>query len=136
MSNSFDTKSKEIISENPSYITALNSDIESGLYPRVMDAVQYQRDTRQIPDGMSDIEAYIGTVQQMAAQEQREAQGQPTPAQPEPQAKRAPGNRKRKVGMSGSRSTPKKGAKREYDPMEIMSMADEDFDKKFGADLL
>ncbi len=133
MSNSFDKKSKEIISENPNYITALNSDIESGLYPKVMDFVQYQRDTRAIPDDMSDIEAYISTVKQMAIQEQQEQQV--VPEDKKPQARRAPGTRKRRVGMSGSKSSPKKGGKREYDPMEIMTMSDDDFEKKFGSEL-
>ncbi|MCD6136272.1 hypothetical protein J7J63_06155, partial [Candidatus Bipolaricaulota bacterium] len=135
MSKSFDVKSKKIMSENPDYITALNSDIESGIYPKVMDMVQYQRDTRQIPDGMSDIEAYIGTVRQMAANEQQAAQPAPVQPSPEPAATRNPSNRRRKLGMSGSKSTPKKGAKREYDPVEVMSMSDDDFEKKFGAEL-
>jgi len=136
MSNTFDTASKKAISENPSYITALNADIESGLYPRVMDMVQYQRDTRQIPNDTSDIDAYIGAVRMMAEQEQQQQQqAAPVIPEPEPARKRAPGNRRRKVGMSGSRSSPKKGAKREYDPMAIMTMSDDDFEKKFGSDL-
>ena len=137
MSNTFDTKSKEIISENPQYITALNADIESGLYKNVMEMVQYQRDVKAIPDNVSDIEAYIGTVQQMARQEQSGAQSQQQ-AQNKQQSTANPNSgtsRKRRVGMSGNRATSKK-KEQKYDPMQIMEMSDDDFDKKFGGKLL
>ena len=146
MSNSFDQKSRQIIANKPEYITSLNSDIESGIYDKVMDMVQYQRDIRAIPDNVSDIEAYIGTVQQLAQIEQQQeleaqSQGQGVQnqqVQGQPNNKQQPQNkavRKRKNAMSGSKSSGK-GQKKEYDPMEIMSMSDDDFDKKFGSELL
>ena len=144
MTNSFDTKSKEIISKNPEYITSLNSDISTGIYDKVMDMVQYQRDIRAIPDNVSDIEAYIGTVQQLAQierqqefDEQSQGQGvqnQQVQGQPK-QERTTKAARKRRNAMSGSKSS-SKSQKKEYDPMEIMGMSDDDFDKKFGAELL
>ena len=133
MTKEMDQKSRQQISENPQYITALNQDIESGLYDQVMETVQYRRDMKQVPEGVSDIELYIDTVRNTMAPAQQEQV--PTHSEPQ-QAQRRPANRKRKVGMSGSRSTPKKGSKREYDPLEIMTMSDDDFEKKFGAELL
>ncbi len=135
MTNNFDAASKGIISQNPHYITALNQDIESGIYDNVMDMVQYQKDMKMIPAGTSDIEAYINTVQQMAANEQQQA----TPAQqantantanPEQQPTRR--SNKRKVGMSSSRSSTKK-KEPNYDPL---LMSDEDFMKVEGANTL
>ena len=136
MSNTFDSKSKEIISQNPQYIQSLNADIESGVYGRVMDMVQYQRDVRAIPTTVSDIEAYISTVQQMAAQEQTQApvlqqQQQPAQSQNQPTRRSTGASRKQKAAMSGSRNASKK-KEPEYNPMEVMSMSDDDFEKKFG----
>ena len=134
MSNTFDSKSKEIISKNPQYIQSLNADIESGVYGRVMDMVQYQRDVRAIPTTVSDIEAYISTVQQMAAQEQTQAQQpqqQLVQSQNQPTSRSNGASRKQKAAMSGSRNASKK-KEPEYNPMEVMSMSDDDFEKKFG----
>ncbi len=134
MTKQFDAKSRQIISENPRYIVALNDDIESGIYENVMEAVQYKRDMRQVKPGISDMELYIETVQELSA----DSAPQPTHVNPsedaKPNPKRIGSNRKRKVAMGGSRSSGKT-VKKEYDPVEVMSMADEDFEKKFGADL-
>ncbi len=134
MTKQFDAKSRQIISENPRYIVALNDDIESGIYENVMEAVQYKRDMRQVKPGISDMELYIETVQELSA----DPAPQPTHVNPsedaKPNPKRIGSNRKRKVAMGGSRSSGKT-VKKEYDPVEVMSMADEDFEKKFGADL-
>lgn len=140
MTKTFDSKSKEILSENPSYITSLNQDIESGVYKKVMEAVQYQRDMKMIPEGTSDIEAYIGTVKQIAQYEQQQYAAQQSPAKVDPVE--APDNttskrsteesRKRKTGMSTSRSSKKK-KEPNYDPL---SMSDEDFMKMDGMSLL
>ncbi len=134
MSNEFDAKSKDIMVKNPEYIRSLNSDIETGLYDKVMNMVQYQRDVKAIPAGMSDIEAYIGTVQQMAAQEQQAYQAQANePAQQEhqPNTRRSSGaSRKRKTAMSGSRGSKKKEQK--FDPLAAMEMSDDEFMKQYG----
>ena len=133
MSNTFDSKSKEIISENPQYIQSLNADIENGIYTKVMDMVQYQRDVRAIPNEMSDIEAYIGTVRQMAAQEQQQAQqqAQAPESQNQPTRRSKVSSRKQKAAMSGSRSASKK-KEPDFDPLQVMTMSDDDFMKKFG----
>lgn len=136
MSQSFDPKSREIISENPSYIQALNRDIESGLYGKVMDSVQYRRDTKAIPDTVSDIEAYIDTVRLMAENETAaNAVNTPAAQQVEKKVSKPASSKRRKVGMSSNRSSNKK-SKREYDPMEIMTMSDDEFEKKFGSELI
>jgi hypothetical protein len=74
MTNQFDQKSREIISDNPDYIVSLNQDVENGIYDQVMQEVQYQREMGYIPRQVSDIEAYIGTVQYLAQQEAAAAQ--------------------------------------------------------------
>ena len=138
MQNVFDQKSREIISDNPEYIASLNSDIERGVYDQVMEAVQYKKDIRAVPTGMSDIELYIATVQEMSRnQHQSETTAAPT-AQPEPTQinRRSTGaSRKRKAAMSGSRVARKK-KEPNFDPMDTLSMADDAFEKQFGDQLL
>lgn len=136
MSNVFDQKSREVISDNPNYITALNSDIESGVYDNVMEAVNYRKDIGAVPTGMSDIELYISTVQEMSAAEANN----PTPSdeQPEPAPvnRRSTGaSRKRKAAMSGSRGARKK-KEPNFDPMDALGMSDDAFEKQFGDQLL
>lgn len=134
MTNTFDSKSKEIMSQNPTYIQSLNADIESGVYEKVMDMVQYQKDIKAIPVGTSDIEAYINTVQQMAAYENTQAQ---KAIQDEASSKintSKSSNKRRKVGMSNSRSSKKKEPN--FDPMQAMEMSDDDFIKQYGKQLL
>jgi len=135
MTKEFDAQSRQVISENPRYIVALNEDIESGVYDQVMEAVQYKKDMRQVPPGISDMELYINTVQELSSQQ---PPAQPAPAQNEqtkPNNKSSGSSRRRKVAMSGSKSS-NKPKKREYDPMEILSMDDEKFMKEMGMDAL
>jgi len=133
MTKQFDAKSRQVISENPHYIVALNDDIESGVYDKVMETAQYRRDMGQVNPTVSDMELYLSIVSEAA-------QNQPAPAptinkQPaQPKPSNGP-NRRRRTAMGGSRSS-NKPAKKEYDPMEVMSMSDDDFEKKFGAELL
>lgn len=133
MSNQMDAKSRNIISENPSYIGSLNQDIESGVYSEVMENVQYQRDMKLIPAGTSDIEAYIYTVQIMA---QQRAQGVPSGTEPEQQPNSGTERkevRRKKKSMGTSRSKPSGRAKKQYDPL---LMSDEDFMKLEGVSTL
>jgi len=135
MANEFDTNSKKIIADKPEYISALNSDVESGLYDRVMETVQYKRDTRMINDTTSDIEAYIQTVQEMANYEQQQSQQQfQQQVQPsnQQQATQRKKSNKRKSGMSSSRSR-KTAVEQNFDPL---SMSDADFMKLDGMDIL
>ena len=133
MTKQFDAKSRQVISENPRYIVALNNDIESGIYDQVMETAQYRRDMRQVPDNMSDMELYINIVSEAA-----QNQNQPAPVlneQTKPDKPKNSASKRRRVAMGGSRSS-SKPAKKEYDPIEVMSMSDDDFEKKFGADLI
>ncbi len=126
----FDEKSREVIGNNPEYIVSLNNDIENGVFDQVMDVVNYRKDMRQVPTGMSDMDLYIATVRDMAAYEQQQlaeqANGQEQPAS----QKQRGSNRKKKIAMSGNKSS-KSSKKKDYDPMEIFDMSDADFDKKF-----
>jgi hypothetical protein len=136
MTKQFDAKSRQIISENPRYIVALNDDIESGIYDDVMEAVQYKKDMRQVAPGMSDMELYIQTVQEIANTQVPQGTIPPvTNEQTKPNKASTGSSRRRKVAMSGSRSS-NKPKKREYDPMEILSMDDEKFMKEMGMDAL
>jgi len=141
MTKEFDHKSREIISENPDYIVALNADIESGIYDVVMENVQYKKDMRMAPPGISDMELYIMTVQEMANAERQNApvQQEQQTANQNNQTNVDNGKRKRKkLGMSGNK-TSKTPSKKQYDPSEVFNMSDEDFDKKFkelGLDII
>lgn len=136
MTKTFDKKSREIISENPRYIVALNQDMENGIYDEVMDAVQYQRDMNLIPVGVSDMEAYIKTVQDIAANNAGsevptiKQPKQPTDAQPNQRSNRE--TKRRKVSMSSTKSSSKR-KEVQYDPL---SMSDEDFMKIEGMNTL
>jgi len=138
MTKTFDQKSRELISENPRYIVALNQDMENGVYDQVMDAVQYQRDMNLIPAGVSDMEAYINTVQEISAQKapkqpaRQEQTRQPNPTQAQPNPKARQETRRRKVSMSSSKTTSKR-VEPNYDPL---SMSDEDFMKIEGMNIL
>ena len=135
MSNVLDQKSREIISDNPNYITALNSDMESGVYNTVMDTIQYKRDMNQVPAGISDIELYISTVSELAKQEQSTATVEQSVEPTTTTRRSSQASKKRKAGMSGSRGARKK-KEPNFDPMDTLSMSDDDFDKRFGDKLL
>ncbi len=136
MTKTFDQKSREIISENPRYIVALNKDMENGIYNDIMDAVQYQRDMNLLPPGMSDVEAYIHTAQDVANQSKQAPSNQQEPTnnqqeQPNQQVNKRE-TKRRKVGMSSNKSSGKRKQPK-YDPL---SMSDEDFMKIDGMNVL
>ena len=134
MTNEMDQKSREVISDNPSYIKSLNDDIESGIYDKVMEGVNYKRDMNMVNPGTSDIELYIDTVREMAEYEVSQQQ-QNQPAQQKASSKQNKVSRRKKLGMSGNKSS-KTAKKKEYDPMDILSMDDEKFMKEMGMDNL
>jgi hypothetical protein len=136
MTKEFDAKSRQVISENPRYIVALNNDIEAGIFDEVMEAVQYRRDMKLVPDGVSDMELYIDTVREIAGSEQTAPTVVNTNEQTKPNnSTQSRETRRRKVGMSGNKSS-RKPKKRQYDPIEILGKDDEKFIKEMGMDLL
>jgi hypothetical protein len=132
MTKEFDSKSREVISNNPRYIVALNQDIQNGIFDDVMKEVQYKKDMNMVAPGISDMELYIKTVEEInAIQIPANGQQATEPTTPRPSNK---SNRKRKLGMSGTKASVKTKNK-QYDPMQIMEMSDDDFEKKFGDQL-
>ena len=131
MTKVMDPMSREVISDNPSYIVALNDDINSGVYDEVMKEVQYLKDMRMVPQGMSDIELYIKTVSETSPQAQQAVQQETKPRRK--QSNKSSNSAKR--GMSGNRASSKTNNK-QYDPLQIMEMSDDDFEKKFGDQLI
>jgi len=131
MTREMDPMSREVISDNPSYIVALNDDINSGVYDEVMKEVQYLKDMRMVPQGMSDIELYIKTVSETSPQAQQAVQQETKPRRK--QSNKSSNSAKR--GMSGNRASSKTNNK-QYDPLQIMEMSDDDFEKKFGDQLI
>lgn len=129
MTKEFDPKSRDIISEHPEYIGSLNQDIESGVYDNVMEHVRYRKEMNLLPSGMSDMEAYIDTVQHLAANEQQQMQQQQE-QQAEPKTSKA--TKKRRNSMSSSKSASTNRKQKEYDPLETMEMSDEDFMKLYN----
>jgi len=129
----FDDNSKRIITDNPSYIVALNDDVASGVFDHIMDAVQYKRDMKMAPPGISDMELYISTAQEMANFERKqilEDQQEQQNNQTLPRQKRG-SSKQDKARMSGTRSA-RKPKQREYDPMEVLGMDDAQFEKEIG----
>lgn len=138
MTKQFDAKSREVISNNPRYIVALNKDIEDGVFDKVMENVQYQRDMRMVPNDVSDMELYIQIVQNAGGQQQAAPAPVAIPQNQTPtetKNSKPASSKRRKVGMSNNRSSSKK-SKREYDPLEVMNMSDDDFEKQFGSELI
>ena len=125
MTKEFDAKSREIISQNPSYIGMLNRDIQNGVYDEIAEVIQYKRDMKVVPANASDMEVYIQTVQELDAQAARDQAERPETPSPQPRKKGSSVDKKRRQGMSGSRSS-NSNKKVEYDPL---SMSDEDFMK-------
>jgi len=124
IANDFDEKSRIEISDNPHYIKALNSDMETGVFDQVMEIVQYQKDIGAVPSNVSDIQLYIQTVQQLAAEEQRRLQEQQSTESQAAKSKSKKQSVKKKVAMGGSRKSKKKNTQSKYNPLE---MSDEDF---------
>ena len=134
LANRIDPKSKEIMSEHPEYIKALNTDIENGIYDKVMDEVKYQKEMGYIPAGLSDIEAYIGTVQYLAQQEQQQYTQTQQQEVNQPTGQARPANTRQRKSMK-SPGGGSKTSKKKFDPMEILEMSDEDFEREIGKDL-
>jgi len=134
MTKEFDKKSREIISDNPSYIVALNRDMETGAYDAVMDAMNYKRDMRKVPTGMSDMELYIETARELATQPENSTVEKQESAPEQKKAQRRVSSKSDKARMSGTKSS-RKPQNKEFDPLDIMEMSDADFDKKFGGTL-
>jgi len=122
MTNQFDEKSRDIIADNPAYIKSLNHDIENGSYDVIMDEVKYARDMKMIPNEMSDIEAYIATVQMINQKNTQAGTTETATTKPKRSS-----NKKKKIGMSSSSSRPAK--KKDINNQDFMAMSDEEFAK-------
>ena len=132
MTKEFDSKSREIISDNPRYIVALNQDIQNGIFDDVMKEVQYKRDMNMVQPGISDMELYIQTVEEInSVPVQPNIQQATKPANSAPRSK---SNRSKKLGMSSSKAS-KQNSKQQFDPMQVMEMSDDEFEKRFGDQL-
>lgn len=118
-----DDRSKQFFNETPSNLLKLDDDIKSGLYEKIMGAVQYEKSLGRL-QGMSDMEAYI----QLATQE---APKQSIPTTPK-QVVKKPSAEKRKAAGITSRAPVKKQVQKTYD---YANMSDEEFEALANSDL-
>ncbi len=121
-----DSKSRDIISDRPDYIGSLNSDMESGIYDTVMDEVRYGREMGYIPKNIPDIEAYIGTVKLMSDFEA--SKNQPQQQQPVEPVRKIDTRKRKAMSSPGGGSKGKK----QFNPIDVLEMSDDDFLKQFG----
>jgi hypothetical protein len=58
ISNKWDDSSKHTLLKNPAGIKIINDHVASGIYDKIITAVETERMFGRIPDGLSDLEAY------------------------------------------------------------------------------
>jgi len=135
----WDDASRDTIATNPNIISVINGHMESGIYDKVMQAVNYERSLGKLVN-MSDIDAYKHVGDILQEQGQLTTPSQETITAPTDTTNVAPAKdnaaniaalkkRKQAVSPTKNTSTP---AQKDYNPL---SMSDEDFlkieNKKF-----
>lgn len=139
ISNKWDDPSKRIILENPNVIKIINDQIGNGIYDQIMKVVERERVLGNL-DGYSDIAAYQNVGEYMQennmfdGQSSQSSEKKPADDKPAPKSKKPdPKLKKRKLAAGGSKSTPSKKKKQDYDPL---ALSDEEFEKLSANDYL
>ena len=127
--NKWDEASQEAVVKEPELIRVINEQVESGLYDRIMSAVERERALGKLR-GLSDIQAYYQVGQQITA---NDAKAQPSQSisksQPNIVNKATntvdPKLKSRKKAASSTKSVPRT-QKEDFNPL---AMSDEEFSK-------
>ena len=130
ISEEWDAKSKNVLFENPSIITAINDQKESGIFDQIDSIVQKEKIMGRL-NGMSDLEAYqyVGDLldKQGAFNTSPKVSNEKTTNETvEQKSKKVADLKKRKQASRSTRSSPSKPSKKEFNPL---SMSDEEFEK-------
>lgn len=126
----WDTDSKKFITSNPNVLKMMTEQKQSGLYDKIVNAVEYQRMLGKL-DGMSSIEAYSMIEQDFLSKEQPTSK--PALEQkekfkaPRPTSKKATDNSKKRKASSPQGSS--KPTKTNFNPLTV---SDEDLLKSFN----
>ena len=125
----WDNDSKKFITSNPNVLKMLTEQKQSGLYDKIVNAVEYQRMLGKL-DGMSSIEAYSMIEQDFLSKEQPKSK--PATEQkekfkaPRPSSKKTTDNSKKRKASSPQGSS--KPTKTNFNPLAI---SDEELLKSF-----
>lgn len=127
----WDESSQSEIVKEPELIRIINSQVESGVYDRVMSVVERERVLGRL-NGLSDIQAYYQVGRALAEQEAKSNQtSQSMNIAPQNNVNRAsntvdPKLKSRKKAASSTKSAPRAKTTEDFNPL---SMSDEEFEK-------
>lgn len=126
----WDTESKKFITSNPNVLKMMTEQKQSGLYDKIVNAVDYQRMLGKL-DGMSSIEAYSMVERDFLSKEQPTSKSAPEQKEkfkaPRPTGKKATDNSKKRKASSPQGSS--KPTKTNFNPLTV---SDEDLLKSFN----
>lgn len=129
VSNKWDSKSKQILVNNPEVIKTINDHVATGIYDKITQVMNRERVLGNL-DGMSDIDAYkyVGDAIHEAGGFDDAQQMEQTPSDEKPAKTVDPKVKARKKAASSTKPTVTKKKKKasDFDPL---SMSDEDFEK-------
>ena len=132
--NKWDEASQGAVVKEPELIRVINEQVDSGLYDRIMSAVERERVLGKL-NGLSDIQAYYQVGQQITAKEAQAKQPSQSISKSQPNIVNKATNTvdpklaSRKKAASSTKSAPR--AKQEdFNPL---SMSDEEFSKLVAA---
>jgi hypothetical protein len=117
----FDEKSRSIVAENPSYIAAMNEDMQSGVAHKILGEIEYRKTVGKAPQGVSDIELYIQIAQELSGDNQQ------TAPQEHPKQDLTDQHNKRRQGMSKTRTT-NTGTQRKLSEYDVLNMSPDEFE--------
>lgn len=129
VSNKWDSKSKQILVNNPEVIKTINDHVAAGIYDKIAQVMNRERVLGNL-DGMSDLDAYkhVGDAMHEAGEFDSAEQEQQIPTSQKLAKTVDPKVKARKKAASSTKPTvtKKKKAASDFDPL---SMSDEDFEK-------
>ncbi len=134
ISTKMDAKSKQRLVNDMDAIHALKSQVENGIYDKIMGAVEVQRMLGNIPLSISDLDAYNQVGQQLAqagAFNTSDAKAPETNKAPDKKKAKAKSDKKRNAKRKAA-SAPRKRKPSKAQPDSFLGMSDEDFMKQFG----
>jgi len=117
----FDEKSRSIVAENPSYIAAMNEDMQSGVAHRILGEIEYRKTVGKAPRGVSDIELYIQIAQELSTDNTN------TASQEHPKQDLTDQHNKRRQGMSKTKTTNTR-TQRKLSEYDVLNMSPEEFE--------
>lgn len=130
VANQWDEESKDVLINNPNMLVQLEAHVDDGTYDKIINILEEERAKGNIPENVTDLQAYIHIGNHLAASQETKETAKPKskPKVVKKDKNAANRNKLRKAATT----TRGKATKKTFSGTDYLSMSDEEFEKNFS----